>query len=112
MSDKTTMLGGTPIVKMNDAIDYLLQRTDQPCPACGYTKWDVVAASKQNEDSDIEVGLSIGGVDASSGRAHNSGLPVVAAICKKCSFVRLHAALGISRWMANDRPQFKEGDET
>jgi hypothetical protein len=111
MSEKLTMLGGTPIVRLNDAIDFFAQRTGQPCPACGHTKWGVIATSPATTNSEVEISLGILGMDIGTGKTSPAGLPLVVATCKKCAYLRMHGMVEISKWIAAGKPDFKEEDD-
>gem|GEM_PF-2719485 len=106
MSDKKTILGGTPVVEFEDAVEFLQTRAPLPCPACGHGEWSVSAALKTTTDSGDRLALGIVGVNIHTGVTRTQGVPLVLASCKKCAFIRMHGLTEISQWLEAGKPAF------
>lgn len=106
MSEEYKIVGGGPNVLYEDAVAFMRQRTDLPCPSCGHAKWDVSAAF----DGNNKMSWCLPAVNLTTFLTVNSGIPVVLVECRKCAFLRLHAFTSISKWVAAGRPEFVDDE--
>jgi hypothetical protein len=107
MSNDDKILGGTPVVDADDAIEFFTQRGSNPCPNCGHKQWNITRLV-QGKESKIAPGLV--GTQISNGATLTQGLPVVITTCKKCAYLRMHDFVTISKWIAEGKPEFKEDE--
>lgn len=110
MSDNS-LIGGIPLVTVDDAIEFFSERTPQPCPACGAMKWGVYTTAPAAGDPNTSVVLNLIGAEVPTGHGHNSGMPLVLVTCKKCAFIRMHAMVQIARWIEEGKPDYTDEDE-
>lgn len=103
MSEEYRLLDGGPNVVFEDAVEFMEQRADLPCPACGHTKWDVTAAF----DGNTKLSWSLAAINVTTFNTVSPGIPVVSVECRKCAFMRLHSLRSISKWIKAGRPEFK-----
>jgi hypothetical protein len=108
MSEEDTILGGTPAVSFDDAAEFLLQRSPNPCPSCGYTKWKLSAPTPSKQGGLVSPGVV--GVRMTDGIATSQGIPFVLTTCRKCAFVKMHGVFEISVWKSKGKPEFKEDE--
>jgi hypothetical protein len=109
MNEDNTLLGGTPFISYDDAVEFLSKRTNGSCSACGHNSWQItVPVATEDEKSGVSIGL--GFVNTRTGNSIQRGYPTVAAVCKKCAHIRLHGVFEISRWKASGKPEFNENE--
>ena len=106
MSEDYRILGGTPNVLFEDAVEFMQKRADIPCPACGHTKWDVTAAF----DGNPKLSWGLTAVNVTTFYPVSGGSPVVTVECRKCAFLRMHHLGSISKWIEAGKPEFKDDE--
>lgn len=107
MSEEVTILGGSPAVTFEDAVEFLSQRANNACSACGHNSWHVTAPVFAGSSS-AAMGLS--GVNLKTGETVARGVPTIFCTCKKCAHIRLHGIYEISRWVKDGKPEFIENE--
>jgi predicted nucleic-acid-binding Zn-ribbon protein len=110
MDKDLKILGGHPMVVLDDAIEYISQRAGKDCPACGYSKWTVYASGESRKTPGVRYAVGLVGVDLATGSTLPNGVPFITVTCKKCSFARLHNLERISKWIEAGKPEFAEDE--
>lgn len=89
---------GTAPLEFDDVVAYLDNaKAELGCPACGGYEWDLSDSYKSAAGAQVPTLICIppGGNIGKSAK----NVPVILAICKQCSFIRMHARKPIVRWI-------------
>jgi hypothetical protein len=107
MADELNLSSINAIVEFDDAAAFFRQRAISGCPICAYTKWSLLPTDGE-EGSRYSLGLP--GVSLPARQTFQSAIPVIVATCKRCSFMRMHNASDIAKWVEDGRPEFSDAD--
>lgn len=94
-----------PTVSYEDAVQFLLKRAPNACPACGYEKW---AVSAPNLNGDAHIAQGFAWVNEDNGNIYMKGTPLLTATCRKCAFMKVHNLKVIAKWVKDGKPEFAE----
>lgn len=72
------------------------------CPVCGNSNWAVIIPP----DREVYSVLSL--PDESHILNSGANIPVIAAACSRCYFIRFHAAVPLTEWLQNN-PSDEDG---
>ena len=103
MSSDQLLPVGTPAISFEDATDFFAQRKVGNCPACNHNQWAIFTSSNRHGGG-TAAGFSA--VELNDFSSVSGAVPVVMATCKRCSFIRIHSMLAISKWVGDGRPEF------
>ena len=94
------------LVSADDAVEFFEKRAINPCPTCGFNKWHVVSPLIEEGDQV----LSLPGIAKSTGKSIGKAMPLIAAVCNKCAYVRVHAHYSVLEWVNAGKPEFTDDE--